>query len=144
MADVYASFNSFTVTGRVSFAEIVEHKGSTWLAVTMITEFVDDGKAYTITFNTTNGLLTMFRNGNLTGGRRLTVTGHIAEISEIYFDKKLGKSRPRKRPLIHLTKAQVFDGGVGPAKREDLPAVAPVDNVVEFDAVDFEDNPVAI
>ena len=132
MSNTYASFNSFTVQGRVSFAEIVENNGATWLAVTMITEFVDDGKSYTITFNTTNGLLTMFRNGNLTSGRRLTVTGHIAEISEIYFDKKLGKSRSRKRPLIHLTKAQVFDGGVGPAKKAD--DSAPVDNVVELAA----------
>ena len=115
----YAQFNSLTITGRLSHAELVTNNGSEFLSVTLLTELVDEGETCAVTFNTTNGIMTMFKNGNLKTGRRITVTGHLASFSEIYFDKKLGKARRLQRPKLHLTKAVVFDGGLGPAKKED-------------------------
>ena len=115
----YAQFNSMTLTGRLSHAEVVKNNGSEWLAVTLLSNLVDDGDAVSITFNTTNGLMSLFKSGWLNTGRLVTVTGHIASVSELYFDKKQQKRAVRKRPQIHLTKAQVFDGGLGPAKKSD-------------------------
>ena len=118
----YAQFNSLTITGRVSHAEIVENKGDKWLAVTLLSNLVDDADAIQVTFNTTNGLMSLFQKGYLNKGRQVTVTGHIANVSELFLNKKTGKRAVRQRPLIHLTKAQVFDGGLGagPRKSEDV------------------------
>ena len=115
----YAQFNSLTITGRVSHAELASNKGSEFLAVTLLTNLVDDAEAIQVTFNTTNGLMSLYKSGWLNNGRLVTVTGHVAQVSELYFDKKQQKRAVRKRPLIHLTKAQVFDGGLGPAKKDD-------------------------
>ena len=115
----YAQFNSLTITGRVSHAELASNKGSEFLAVTLLTNLVDDAEAIQVTFNTTNGLMSLYKSGWLNNGRLVTVTGHVAQVSELYFDKKAQKRAVRKRPLIHLTKAQVFDGGLGPAKKDD-------------------------
>ena len=123
----YAQFNSLTITGRLSHAEIVEHDGSEWLSVTLLSELVDDGEAKAVTFNTTNGLMSLFKSGYLKNGRRITVTGHLASFDEIYFDKQLGKAKRLQRPRLHLTKAQVFDGGLGPAKKEDSTSKADVE-----------------
>lgn len=114
----YAQFNSLTITGRVSHAEIATNNGSEFLAVTLLTNLVDEAEAIQVTFNTTNGLMSLFKSGWLNNGRLVTVTGHVAQVSELYFDKKQQKRAVRKRPLIHLTKAQVFDGGLGPAKKD--------------------------
>ena len=118
----YAQFNSLTITGRLSHAEIVEKGGDKWLAVTLLSNLVDEAEAVQVTFNTTNGLMSLFQKGYLNKGRQVTVTGHIASVSELYLNKETGKRAVRKRPLIHLTKAQVFDGGLGagPKKSEEV------------------------
>ena len=115
----YAQFNSLTITGRVSHAELATNNGTEFLAVTLLSNLVDDAEAVQVTFNTTNGLMSLYKSGWLNNGRLVTVTGHVASVSEVYFDKKQQKPAVRKRPLIHLTKAQVFDGGLGPAKKSD-------------------------
>ena len=116
----YAQFNSLTLTGRLSHAEVVKKDGQEWLAVTLLSNLVDDGDAISVTFNTTNGLMYLFKKGWLNTGRLVTVTGHIANVTELYLNKETGKRAVRKRPLIHLVKAQVFDGGLGPAKKADV------------------------
>ena len=132
----YAQFNSLTITGRLSFAELVTHNGSEFLAVTLLTNLVNDAEAVQVTFNTTNGLMGLYKKGWLNAGRIVTVTGHLAEFSELYFNKETGKRAVRKRPTLHLTKAQVFDGGLGPAKKSDdfdeRPAQPPVDKTPDL------------
>lgn len=120
----YAQFNVLTITGRVSHAELVDGKYGEFVAVTLLTELMNDTEAVAVQFNSTNGLLTLYKNGHLTTGRRLTVTGHLEGFSEIYFDKKLGKARRLQRPRLQLGKAQVLDGGLGPAskKESDMPS----------------------
>ena len=129
---IYAQFNALTITGRVSHAEIASNNGSEFLAVTLLTNLVDDAEPVSVTFNTTNGLMSLFKSGWLANGRLVTVTGHIASVSELYLNKETGKRAVRKRPLIHLTKAQVLDGGLGPAKKEEFDA--PVDKAEDLAA----------
>ncbi len=119
----YANFNQFTVDGRIFNAEIVQNNGNEWLSVTVITNPVDDSDGYTVTFNSSNGLMNLYRSGWLMNGRQVTVTGHISKISEIY--EKDGELIVRKRPNIHLVDAQIPTGGLGPCpadKTETKPA----------------------
>jgi hypothetical protein len=124
----YAQFNSITITGRVSHAEVIQGQYGEFLAVTLLSELVNDGKAIAVQFNTTNGLLSLYKSGWLTNGRSVTVTGHLKSFAETYFNKETGKTSMLQRPRLTLDKAVVFDGGLGPAKKEDTVAVAPVDN----------------
>ena len=55
----YAQFNTLTITGRISHAELVKGKYGEFLAVTLLTELKDDASAIAVQFNTTNGLLSL-------------------------------------------------------------------------------------
>ena len=112
----YAAFNVLTVTGRISDIKIVDSKNGKFLAVTMISTLVTDGAEATITFTSTNGLMSLFEKGFLPKGRQITCTGHIADLSEVYTDAD-GQVRMLKRPQIKLTGATVLDGGLGPSPK---------------------------
>ena len=114
----YVAFNALTITGRISDAKIVESKNGNFLAVTMISTLVTDGAEATITFTNANGLMSLFEKGFLPKGRQLTVTGHIADLSEVYTDAD-GQVRMLKRPQIKLSGATVLDGGLGPAPKSE-------------------------
>ena len=73
-------------------------------------------------------LLSLAKKGWLNNGRRVTVTGHL-RFTELYFDKKLGKTKRLKNARLVLDKAVVFDGGLGPAKKAD----ADLDGDIEID-----------
>lgn len=115
----YAQFNTMTITGRVSHTELVESKTGEFLAVTLLSDLKDDGEAVAVTFNTSNGLMSLSKKGFLNNGRMVTVTGHLDSFSELYFDAKMGKTRRLKRAKLHLVQAQVLSGGLGPAKKSD-------------------------
>jgi len=117
MTKAYASFNTLTITGRVSHAELVKANGSEFLAVTLLTELKDDAPAIAVTFNTSNGTMALFKAGRLNNGRLVTVTGHLDSFTELYFDKKAGKTKRLQRPKLHLAYAQVLPGGYGPGKK---------------------------
>ena len=125
----YASFNTLTITGRVYHAEIVDGQYGEFLAVTLMTELTDDGESVCVQFNNTNGLLSLAKKGWLNNGRRITVTGHLKSFTELYFDKKVGKTKRLKNARLVLDKAVVFDGGLGPAKKAD----ADLDGDIEID-----------
>ena len=108
MTDTYASFNVLTITGRVSHAEVVEGKYGEFLAVTVLTELVNDGKTVAVQFNNTNGLLGMVKKGHELKGRLVTVTGHLEGFTELYFDKKAGKTKRLQRPRLNLGQAQIL------------------------------------
>ena len=126
----YAQFNSMTITGRLSHAEVVKNNGDEWLSVTLLSNLVNDADPVQVTFNTTNGLMSLFKKGFLNNGRMITVTGHVANVTELYLNKATGKRAVRKRPLIHLTKAQVFDGGLGAGAKRDT---VEIDQTPELD-----------
>ena len=118
----YAQFNAITVTGRVFHLEKVTNKGSDFLAVSLISTLTTDGTEVIFTFNTSNGLLSLFNNGRLAKGRQLTVTGHIADVKQVWFDKD-GAANLLQRPELKLTGAQVLDGGLGPAPKDEVTPV---------------------
>ena len=119
----YAQFNSFTVDCRISNSEIVEKKsGERFLAVTAITNCLNDDDGMTITFNDSNGLMALFEKGWLPKGRQLTLVGHVAYIRETYTDAKSGEVRMLKRPNLHLVDAGIPTGGLGPMPKADRPA----------------------
>ena len=120
----YAQFNSLTITGRVSHAELVEGQYGEFLAVTLLTELKNDATAVAVQFNNTNGLLSLYKSGYLNNGRLVTVTGHLESFTELYFDKKSGKTKRLQRPRLQLSKAVVFDGGMGPGKKADEPVAS--------------------
>lgn len=120
----YANFNALTVTGRVSDLKILKGQYGESLVVTMITTLETDKDSANVVFTNKNGLMTMFKNGNLEVGRTLTVTGHISKIEQVYTDKD-GKVRTLKRSRVTLKQAQILDGGLGPApKKEATPSTA--------------------
>jgi len=109
----FANFNSFTVQGRINHAELVDSKNGQFLAVTVITNCLNDDEGMTVTFNSSNGLMGLFEKGYLPTGRMVTVTGHIAYVRETFTNKN-GEVQMLKRPNIHLVDASIPTGGLGP------------------------------
>lgn len=109
----YANFNNFVVTGRIHHAEIAEKNGSQFLAVTLITTCLNDDEGVSVTFNNSNGIMSLFERGFLPTGRQLTISGHIAYVRETYIDKQTGEVTMLKRPNIHLVDASIPTGGLG-------------------------------
>ena len=108
----FAQYNSFSVAGRINHAEVVDSKNGKFLAVTVITNCLNDDEGMTVTFNNSNGLLALFEKGFLPVGRNVTVTGHIAYVRETYTNKD-GEVQMLKRPNIHLVDASIPTGGLG-------------------------------
>jgi len=125
----FANFNTLTIQGRVSHAEIVNSKNGTFLAVTLISNALNDDEGMTITFNSSNGLMSLFEKGYLPTGRMLVVTGHIAYVRETYQDKQ-GEIAMLKRPSIHLVDAQVPTGGLGAMPADKAPEERPARRVI--------------
>ena len=125
----YASFNALTISGRVSHAEMVEGKYGKFLAVTLLSELQNDAPAVAVQFNQTSGLLFSIFGKDETAlqGRLVTITGHLESFTELYFDKKLGKTKRLQRPRLQLSKAVVLDGGLGPSKKKDQPIDTDID-----------------
>mgnify|MGYP003323569546 CR=1 FL=1 len=141
----YSNFNALTITGRVSSLKLLNGQYGEALAVTMISTLMTDGDEVTIEFTNKNGLMTMFKNGNLVKGMQLTVTGHVSKVECTYIDKKTGVMAALKRPRMTLQAATVFDGGLGPKPKEEVMpsttnqvvASAPVDAAPTLDEIAF-------
>ena len=116
----YAQFNSVSLQARVYNAEIVKTATGEFLAVTLITNLKDGDEGITVTFNNSNGLMSLFTKGYLPNGRMVTVTGHVDSISETYTDKA-GELKLRMRPQMHLVQAVAH---VGPMPQDKAPQAA--------------------
>lgn len=131
----FADFNALTITGRVSFAELVVGQYGEFLSMTVLSDLVSDGQAIAVKINSNNGLLDTFIKSNRDWtGRTITVTGHLSGFSETYFDKKAGKTGVRRRPELKLSNAVVLSGGYGAYKKEDAGDVV-VDETPDLEAV---------
>ena len=117
----FANFNSFTVAGRILNSELAKGKNGEFLAVTVITHGLNDDEGMTVTFNDSQGLLSLFKDGWLPAGRMVTLTGHIAYVSETYTDAKTSEVKLLKRPRIHLVDAAIPTGGLGPMPKASAP-----------------------
>ena len=123
----YANFNTSTFQGRVFDATVTEGKYGEFVAITIITNLSDDSEGVTVTFNNSNGLLTLAKKGHLTKGRQVHVTGHISGVSEVY--EKDGQVQLRKRPQLTLdsTTVQLM---LGATPKQDAPQRAASGTVV--------------
>ena len=123
----YANFNTSTFQGRVFDATVTEGKYGEFVAITFITNLSDDSEGVTVTFNNSNGLLTLAKKGHLTKGRQVHVTGHISGVSEVY--EKDGQVQLRKRPQLTLDSntAQLM---LGAMPKQDTPQRAAAGTVV--------------
>ena len=115
----YAMFNTLTITGRLSFAEVLEGNNGDYLSVTLISELTNDSEGISVNFTTSNGLMSLFNKGYLNKGRMITVTGHLNKFEETYFNKQTGKRAILQRPRLTLGQAQVLHGGMGPGEKRE-------------------------
>ena len=131
---IYGSFNTLSITGRVSHLEVKDGKWGEYLSVSLLTELENDGRTISVQFTNKNGLMTMFKNGNLNTGRLLTVTGHLEGFAETYINKA-GQTEMLTRPRLILSAgAQVLTGGLGPAAKKDRMIVHTADSSAPVDA----------
>ena len=96
----YANFNTASFQGRVFDATVANGQYGEFVAITVITNLANDDEGVTVTFNNSNGLLSLAKKGHLTKGRQVHVTGHISGVSEVY--EKDGQVQLRKRPQLTL------------------------------------------
>ena len=105
----YANFNSMSFQGVVLNVDVVNGQYGEFAAITIITNLADDpdgnDTGITVTFNNSNGLLSLHKKGWLPAGRQVTVTGILAGVSETY--EKDGELQLRKRPQISLKSESV-------------------------------------
>ena len=109
----YAQFNSFVVDGVISNISPLSGKNGDYIAVTIITNLMNEDEGCTVEFTNSDGLMALYNNGKLPTGRRVTVTGHIKTIAETYTSKQ-GEVIMLKRPKITLVDAAIPTGGLGP------------------------------
>ena len=122
----YRSFNSASFQGRIADATVAEGKYGEFVAITVITNLADGDDGCTITFNNSNGLLTLAKKGYLTRGRMVHVTGAITGVSEVY--EKDGQVQLRKRPQLTLDSrsAQLMLGATPKQETPQRPAAGTV------------------
>ena len=123
----YSNFNSCTFQGRIFDATIAEGKYGEFVAITVITNLSNDTDGVTVTFNNSNGLLSLAKKGHLTNGRMVHVTGHISGVTEVY--EKDGVTQLLKRPRLSLDSntAQLV---LGAMPKQDTPQRAAQGTVV--------------
>lgn len=97
----YADVNQATFAGRVAHAEIKTHDGREFLAVQVITTLADGTDGVSVKFTDNNGILSLFKRGYLTIGRRVHVHGHIADVRSHYV--KDGQLVALKRPEMRMS-----------------------------------------
>ena len=124
----YADFGTATFAGRISNIELASGQYGEFLSVTVLHNVSAD-KTVSIVFNDSK-LIGLFNSGKLPVGRRVTIVGRIADVSETYFDKKSGQTMMRKRPQITLKEVSIPTGGLGQMPRNEQPLRAPQQGMV--------------
>lgn len=127
----YSQFNSLTVTGRIYHAEVVtKADGTQFMGVSVISTATTDGASIIYKFTNSNGLMSLHNKGYFCKGREVTITGHIANVSEVYTDQKTGEVKLRQNPEISLIGVMVPEGGMGRMPMADNPSSRPVAGTV--------------
>ncbi len=105
---IYADFNNATFEARVLHVEVKAGKYGEYATVTCVTNTQDDTEGTAIRFNSTNGALSLAKSGALMAGRRVHVSGNIADVETHYVKDNTVHVLARKR--IVLRNAQVTLG----------------------------------
>ncbi len=114
----YASFNTFTVQGRISYSDVKNGRNGEFLSVTIISTLVRDGAEMDVKFTDSDGLLRLFQAGYLRSGSQVTLTGRLQSVSETFTNKD-GELQMRQRPLVEMAQVQIMTGGLGPIPKKD-------------------------
>ena len=133
----YAAFNSLTITGRISHTDLVEGKYGEFVAVTLLTELQNDAQAIAVQFNSKD-LIALQKGGYLNNGRQLTVVGHLKSFTELYFDKKAGKTKRLQRPRLELDNVVLMPGAMGPGPKRDAEVI---NDELDIDSPEVDDTP---
>ena len=102
----WANFNSFSVEGFISHAEIQTRDGDTYVVVNVMTNLRDGGEGTAVTFTNGYAILTLAQKGYLTKGRRVILTGSISGF-ETHYTTKDGECVALKRPRLSMTGVQL-------------------------------------
>ena len=97
----YADVNQLTIAGRVAHAEIKTHEGREFLTVQVISTLADGTDGASVRFTDNNGILSLFKRGYLTTGRRVHLHGHLSDVRSHYVSD--GQLVALKRPEIRMT-----------------------------------------
>ena len=111
----YAQFNTLTIVGRVYHKEDYTYQGKELTKLILATELKNNGESYRVEFTIDDRQMAEY----FSKGRYVTVTGHLNGIEEIFFDKKVGKTRRHTMPLLKLSKVSVMPGGYGAVKKQE-------------------------
>ena len=117
----YGQLSVTTVTGTIYHVEAVPNNGQPFLSVSVIHYPVRDGAPLLYTFNDSDAIMSLFEKGHFPKGRKVTITGHIKSVSEIYTDKESGETFVRKYPHIHLIGVSVPYNGLGALPKDAAP-----------------------
>jgi hypothetical protein len=133
----YAAFNQLTITGRISHTEVVDGQYGEFVAVTLLTELQNDAQAIAVQFNTKD-LIALQKGGYLNNGRQVTIVGHLKSFTELYFDKKAGKTKRLQRPRLELDNVVLMPGAMGPGPKKDA---VDFDDELDIDAPEVDEAP---
>ena len=115
----FAAFNALTIAGRIFNSEIVtKDDGQQFLAVSVISNLMNDDEGVEVKFSNSNGLMNLFLAGGLNKGRMVTLVGHIKSVEVSYINKS-GVVVPLKRPHINLIDVTIPTGGLGATPKAD-------------------------
>ena len=107
----WPDMNHCLFQGRLLFAEKVQNNQGAFIAVTVVTTTKKGSEGTSIVFNSSD-LVEKFDAGWLVPGRRLTVTGKLAELRTHYM--KQGDLLPLKRPEVKLYDGVISEFGALP------------------------------
>lgn len=114
----FASFNALTIAGRIFNSEIATNNGQEFLAVSVISNLMNDDNGVEVKFTNSNGLMKLFLAGGLNKGRMVTLVGHIKSVEFSYINKS-GEVVPLQRPHINLVDVTIPTGGLGAMSKAD-------------------------
>ena len=98
----WGNFNSMSVEGHISHAEIQTRDNSTYVVVNVMTNLKDGAEGTAVQFTNGYQILTLAQKGYLTKGRRVIITGSVSGI-ETHYTTKDGECVPLKRGRIQMT-----------------------------------------
>ena len=107
----WPDMNQFLAQGRLLFAEKVQNNQGAFIAVTVVTTTKKGSEGTSIVFNSST-LVDKFDAGWLVPGRRVTVTGKLADVRTHYM--KQGELLALKRPELKLYQGDIYDFGALP------------------------------
>ena len=109
----------------MSNVDVVNGQYGEFLSITVLSNVADDETCSFVFNDSSKGLMSLYTKGWMPVGRQVTIVGHLAGVSETYFDKQSGQTVMRKRPQITLKDVSIPTGGLGAMPADKAPATAP-------------------